>query len=288
MPTTVKFGSIGPDVTLLQQQLGQLGASIPVDGNFGLGTEHAVLGFQHAQGIDSDGIVGPKTWAALAKAVAYFAAAASSLTPPAGVEFYDQRKYAAQAHGPHGEWKVVDRPITQVTGACLHQTACNLGERVERYNSVGAHFAVTRAGKVIWLHDFNRLVCHGNGWNAGTVGIEIDGLYAGVEGDPSTVWDDPSTPGREQGQKLTQETVLATRALLRWIKAQLGPRMNAIVAHRQSSDSRRNDPGSAIWKEIALPLHVELGCTDGGIGFKLNDGYPIPASWDPRCVGVNY
>ena len=45
MPTTVKFGSIGPDVTLLQQQLGQLGASIPVDGNFGLGTEHAVISF---------------------------------------------------------------------------------------------------------------------------------------------------------------------------------------------------------------------------------------------------
>jgi len=28
--------------------------------------------------------------------------------------------------------------------------------------------------------------------------------------------------------------------------------------------------------------------SDGGIGFKLGDGLPIPEQWDPRCVGIKY
>jgi len=208
-----------------------------------------------------------------------------------GVEFHDRRKTAAQAHGPGGKWKVRDRPWAQVTGICLHQTACVLGERPERWDTVGAHVGVTRSGKVIWLHDFNRLVVHGNGWNAGTVGIEIDGLYAGVDGDPSTVWDDPSTPTRERGLALTSETVMASKQTIRWIDDTLtgrGADCRALVAHRQSSSTRRNDPGSAIWKEVALAMSAELGLTDGGKGFKLNDGYPIPEAWDPRRVGIKY
>jgi N-acetyl-anhydromuramyl-L-alanine amidase AmpD len=163
-----------------------------------------------------------------------------------------------------------------------------LGESISRYDSVGAHFAVTRMGKVIWLHDFDRQVAAANGWNDGTVSIEVDGLYAGVEGDASTVWDDPSTPSKEQAMVLTPATVTALKALLRWIKQQLGPQMNAIVSHRQASDDRRNDPGSAIWQQAALPMSAELGCSDGGIGFKLGDGLPIPEVWDSRCVGIKY
>lgn len=211
-----------------------------------------------------------------------------STSVPAGVQFFDRRKYAAQAHGPEKQWPVTDRPIANVTGVCLHQTACLLGERPERYDSVGAHIAITRSGKVIWLHDFDRKVAAANGWNNGTVSFEIDGLYAGEEGNPSTVWDDPSTPSKEQAMVLTKETIHAVIETVKWVKSVLGPQMNVIVAHRQSSDSRRNDPGSAIWKECALPLHALLGCSDGGVGFKLDDGYPIPESWDPRCHGIKY
>jgi hypothetical protein len=183
---------------------------------------------------------------------------------------------------------VTNRPIEHVTGCVLHQTACLLGERPERYDTVGAHFAVTRAGKVIWLHDFNRKVAAANGWNNGTFSVEIDGIYAGVEGDPSTVWDDPTTAIHERAMVLTPETVTAAKALIRWSKSILGARMNVLVAHRQSSGSRRDDPGSAIWQQIALPMHAELQLSDGGIGFKLDDGMPIPESWDPRCHGYRY
>ncbi len=210
---------------------------------------------------------------------------------PIGVEFYDRRKFAAQAHGPEREWRVRSRPWRQVTGTCLHQTACLLGERLERYDTVGAHVAITRGRKVIWLHDFDREVAAANGWNAGTVSIEIDGLYAGVEGDISTVWDDPSTTHREQPMALPPGVGDVGQRVVRWIHDRVnarGGRHRVLVAHRQSSESRQSDPGEAPWKAIALPLHAELGLSDGGVGFKIGDGRPIPEAWDPRCKGVRY
>jgi hypothetical protein len=195
----------------------------------------------------------------------------------------DRRKYAAQGHGPGQRWRTSARSWSKVTGLCLHQTACVLGERVERWDSVGSHVGITRAGQEFWLHDFDRIVAHGNGWNARTVGIEIDGLYAGVEGDPATVWDDPSTPGRERGMVLPAIQVTAACDAIRWIVGEVashGGKVKALVSHRQASDSRRNDPGSAIWQAVALPMSDELGLSDGGEGFKIGDGRAIPKEWD--------
>lgn len=194
----------------------------------------------------------------------------------------DRRKYATQAHGPKRQWKVRGRSWEDVRGICLHQTACLLGERDERWDSVGAHVGITRGGKEIWLHDWNRRVVHGNAWNEQTVGIEVDGLYAGVEGRIDTVWDNPDTPIREQPTTLTPEAVTATCNAIRRICADVeahGGKVRVIVAHRQSSKTRRNDPGEAIWRAVALPMMAELGLGDGGPGFAIG-GRPIPVEWD--------
>lgn len=61
----LRQGSKGPAVRTLQQRLTFLGYSLDVDGNFGLGTARAVVAFQKDNNLGSDGIVGPKTWAAL-------------------------------------------------------------------------------------------------------------------------------------------------------------------------------------------------------------------------------
>lgn len=184
------------------------------------------------------------------------------------------------------------RDWSKVTGICLHQTACVLGERPQRWINCGCHVGITRGGQTLWLHDFDERVVHGHLWNAQTVGIEVDGLYAGDEARPlQTTWDDPSTSHRESPLPLTNEAIAATRNAIRWIVnavAAKGGRIRALVAHRQASRSRRNDPGSAIWKEVALPMMNELGLSDGGIGFKLGDGYAIPECWDPRCKGIPY
>jgi putative chitinase len=57
---TLRRGSKGPAVKQMQQKLG-----IPADGDFGHGTEMAVKKWQTSNGLTADGIVGPKTLAAL-------------------------------------------------------------------------------------------------------------------------------------------------------------------------------------------------------------------------------
>ena len=63
--SVMRQGSKGPDVELLQQRLSDLGFSLGIDGDFGPGTAKAVIAFQQAQNLKSDGAVGPNTWAAL-------------------------------------------------------------------------------------------------------------------------------------------------------------------------------------------------------------------------------
>lgn len=183
------------------------------------------------------------------------------------------------------------RKWPKITGICLHQTAVVIGERPGRWASLGAHLGITRSGKIIWVHDFNQIVYHGNRWNAGTVGIEIDGGYEGVDGDPKTFWGGGPL---KSPTKLTDETVAASCAAIRWVCEFIGRHGGAvskIVAHRQSSMSRRNDPGEAIWRRVALPMVKELGFDrekyDGGPGFEIG-GRPVPGAWDDTRKGVAY
>ncbi len=61
----LKQGSRGHPVPALQYLLRARGHLLTVDGNFGPKTEAAVEGFQTADQIKVDGIVGPQTWSAL-------------------------------------------------------------------------------------------------------------------------------------------------------------------------------------------------------------------------------
>ena len=58
---TIRKGSTGEAVKTVQRTLGGLA----VDGAFGTKTETSVKAFQKAKGLVTDGIVGPKSWAAL-------------------------------------------------------------------------------------------------------------------------------------------------------------------------------------------------------------------------------
>jgi len=66
--SVLRQGARGSEVVQLQNQLAKLRYDVgPVDGRFGPSTRHAVIAFQKVNGLTRDGIVGPKTWAALAK-----------------------------------------------------------------------------------------------------------------------------------------------------------------------------------------------------------------------------
>ncbi len=63
--TVLRRGDSGPEVKYLQRLLGNAGFPVSTDGVFGPATEAAVTAFQTANGLDPDGVVGPKTWEAL-------------------------------------------------------------------------------------------------------------------------------------------------------------------------------------------------------------------------------
>ncbi|MGI6168996.1 MAG: peptidoglycan-binding protein [Christensenellales bacterium] len=60
---TIRIGSRGQDVTVVQLLLGS-----NADGIFGSRTRASVIGFQKASALFQDGVVGPRTWAALSAA----------------------------------------------------------------------------------------------------------------------------------------------------------------------------------------------------------------------------
>ncbi|WP_374310511.1 peptidoglycan-binding protein [Methylocella sp.] len=78
---TLRRGSKGDAVANLQEQLRNAGYPIAVDGDFGAATEVAVMHFQAANALASDGIVGPKTWSALRGSANGIDLGATALTP---------------------------------------------------------------------------------------------------------------------------------------------------------------------------------------------------------------
>jgi N-acetyl-anhydromuramyl-L-alanine amidase AmpD len=285
----LKRGDQGIAVRNLQQALIELGYDLPrwgADADLGTETVDALARFLRDHGTEVDEDAAVVTDAELALVQKVLAATKDAPMGPqlVGGRFHDLRSVASQNNlGGRRQW-------SQITGVTIHQTACVLGERPQRWATVGAHLGVTRAGQVIWMHDFEKIVWHGNGFNAYTVGIEMDGTYAGVEGDERTFWRPANEPDRKP-QTPTIELVEASKATIRWVcqeVARRGGRVELLVAHRQASNERQSDPGSALWQQVAMPLHKELGLHDGGPGHKIGNGYAICEQWDPSRVGVKY
>ncbi len=161
---TLRRGSSGASVTELQRLLGSLGYSPgPIDGIFGSMTDGAVRTFQRASELLVDGIVGPATWAALAKPRAPSTRPPSMGHPSNG---YPSNGYPSQTPGP--------QPVGPNAGAISLQRIQNAMRRLGyviytqpyRLNIVGVRnptavpdsfddsinvFYVDNAGK--WIHE---------------------------------------------------------------------------------------------------------------------------------------
>lgn len=280
-------GTEGPAVRTLQEQLLALGYHLPrwgADSNLGDETLAAVEAFKRDRhiGTPSDDLPNAVSGAVIdAVDAAYRTMTAASPGTPVIVDL-------TNAHP--GSQRIRRRAWSQVTGITLHQTATLLGEKRERWFNIPVQFGVTRGGQVLILNGCDWVTYHGNGLNGSDVGIEIDGYFEGVEGKRSTFWRPPEDPNRVPLQP-TPVQIEAVRLAVKWIceeVARHGGSIKHVHAHRQASDQRESDPGSRIWKDVGLWAQQTLGLTDGGRGFVVGSGLPIPEEWDPSRQGIHY
>lgn len=154
----------------------------------------------------------------------------------------------------------------------LHQMACCFSPRrpLERFLTIGSHFAITNDGRILQLHPISALVWASNGFNARSVAVEFAGNFPNTRG---TWW-----KGDEYGRnRPTQAQVNGGRYLIRCLIRAMG--LTHVLAHRQSSGTRENDPGPDIWYNVGQWAVDALGLRDGGPGFKIGTGNAIPSEW---------
>ncbi|CAI2500999.1 N-acetylmuramoyl-L-alanine amidase [Serratia plymuthica] len=283
-------GSQDPYITIAQQQLIRLGYGLPrfgADGVLGDETLSAYGAFLISQGLRAPTDDRPKS--ITPSGVAALDMAFAALTnDDVGTNIIDER-----ANHPHSGRSVSMpyRPWSKITAVVLHQTATKIGEKVASWHSVPIHIGITRAGKIIQLYYLTEVCNHANGLNRRSVGIEIDGWYAGIEGKPETLWQPKNQPTPRLPMNLPIEQAVAAKAAVQWIvntvKAN-GGKVTHIHPHRQSSKDRRSDPGSLIWQHVGLWAQNTLGLSDGGASFIEGDGLTIPEAWDARYTGNHY
>jgi len=286
----LKRGSKDPYVTIAQQQLIALGFSLPrfgADGNLGDETLSAYGAFLSSRGLRSLIDEAPKS-ITQAGAEALAKAYAAMIQMGTELSIFD-----ARADHPHSGRSIATpfRPWSKVTAVVLHQTASDIGEKISSWHRVPAHFGVTRGGKIIQLYDLTEVCNHANGLNARSVGIEIDGWYAGIEGKPDTLWQPGGSGPLRQPMVFPTAQAESAKALVKWIVdsvAANGGKVTHIHPHRQASNERRSDPGSLIWERVGRWAQSDLGLSDGGSEFTVGTGLKIPQAWDPRYVGNRY
>jgi N-acetyl-anhydromuramyl-L-alanine amidase AmpD len=159
--------------------------------------------------------------------------------------------------------------IGTIDAVVLHQTGFTRGLDPRRYLKVTAHFVVLADGTVVQLHPLEARLSASDGFNGRSVSIEFVGNFQSADGK----WWQPSQFGADL---VTVEQVEAGRELLRALK-RAGVRF--VFAHRQSSASRGNDPGPDLWANVGQWAVDRLGFSDGGAGYVIDQGNPIPDEW---------
>jgi N-acetyl-anhydromuramyl-L-alanine amidase AmpD len=215
--------------------------------------------------------------------------------PPALVRGVRKHKIVSRREGGKIVRTVFERDMTKVDGIVLHQTACTFGpsdnelRRHQRAFGVACHALAFRDMTVVLPNPLPWLVWHGNGFNDRSLGIEAEGRLAGRADDPSTApredlestWGGPPDDVTEQ---LVAATRRAVRELCERTFAEHRVTLKYIWAHRQSSGTRRSDPGEELWKRVVLEYAVPvlgLKCEPKLVlPSKGGSGRPIPKQWD--------
>lgn len=212
-----------------------------------------------------------------------------------GVSVYDLRQDQTNPPKKGGlcrvrRGRVVNRPPRIVDSIVVHQTACEFGPRrsdLRKHGNRQAAIAARSLGIACHATSFDGFyalpnpltwyVNQANRLNRRSLGLEIEGLYPGIEG--GRVW------STRRPTLLTKGRIDAARMALEHLVDEgrsAGMPITHVFAHRQSSMTRRGDPGEEIWREVVLDFAVaDLGLTV--INNLRDGGRAIPWQWDPNA-----
>ena len=283
-------------VRWVQSSLNQVsGSQIRVNGVMNRATCDALRVFQKREGLPVDGIAGPETERALIDAKAGRSGQVVTSTQSESLDVFDfdveeldeARLDDEQFLGSFWQFStspnIVDRTafspkdkrkkvrnIDEVYALVLHQTGFSRGNDPKKYNKVTAHFVILPNGSILQLHPLTAYLYASNGFNKGSVAVEFVGNFPSTRGKCYK-------PERFGCNKISQEQIEAGRKLINYLIKKI--RLTHILAHRQSSGSRGNDPGPDLWYHVGQWAVNQLGLNDGGSNFKINSGKSVPDSW---------
>lgn len=163
------------------------------------------------------------------------------------------------------------RNLAAIDSVVLHQMAFSRGSDLNRYLRVRSHFIIMPDGKVGQLYPSETYLNSSNTLNRRSVAVEFAGNFPSTRG---KCWNS----AKYGCHKLTQQQIDAGRCLLSHLKNKL-PNMKHVFAHRQSSSTRGNDPGPAIWYNVAEWAINNLGYDGSSRSHSENGGQSIPADW---------
>ncbi len=195
----------------------------------------------------------------------------------APVSILDRRQFAtlSEAAAPHTSTRSADK----VYAVVLHQMGFSRGSDASRYDKVTAHYKILPDGTIVFSHDWTTRLPHANKFNAGSIGVEFAGNLPSRPGSTETRhFYKPEKFGQDQ---LTPQQIAAGRSLLTMLSRE---GITHVLAHRQSSGSRGNDPGPDIWVNVGQWAVRQLGLKDGGPGYAIDSGRAIPDRWRTGAV----
>lgn len=281
----MKFGEKSERVRAIQKLLNEKGANLVVDGHLGRRTWSELEDFVFRTNLEWDVALSEELVANL------LVLGGSSC----GSRWYDLRAEPVPFNKGNRfkmmAGKVVRRKRSEITGIVLHQTGIEFGVNTRQLEEAGGdrEKALAQRAKGIPTHavSFNGFFVknypldfycyHANALNRTTLGLEVDGKYPGLVADRNRAH-----------TVLTNDRLEAARSALAWLVEQgrsEGMPIEFIYAHRQSSSTRRADPGEELWVKVVEEFAIPKLDLTPRYGYVVGSGNPIPVSWADGGTG---
>lgn len=141
----------------------------------------------------------------------------------------------------------------------------------QRFWKVPYHWVGLLNGDVLFNNQITRYTHHGNGGNGPLIGVSLEGNYPGLERNRKKKHNGYDAHTIETGRASVRLAVTSGR--------NDGAPVELLFAHRQYSDGRLGDPGEGWWREIGIPMALELNL-ERRVHFRHGSGNEVCREWD--------